>query len=129
MQLSALSWSAEERRRACLALRAMLCRLARLRRAAAAAERTCALANALPRGVCAGANDAQAEPAPAAASAQASMDFPGGRVPFTPELKFVGGHFSADTPPMSCYRTVDSVGDTLEEVPASPFTSITLIQL
>jgi hypothetical protein len=94
----------------------MLCRLARLRRAAAAAERTRAMANALPRGVCAGASDPQAEPAPAAASAQASMDFPGGRVPFTPELKFVGGHFSADTPPMSCYRTVDSAGDALEEV-------------
>lgn len=46
------------------------------------------------------------------------MDFPGGRVPFTSELKFVGGHFSADTPPMSCYRTVDSVGDALEEVQA-----------
>ncbi len=74
------------------------------------------MANALPRGVCAGASDPQAEPAPAAASAQASMDFPGGRVPFTPELKFVGGHFSADTPPMSCYRTVDSAGDALEEV-------------
>lgn len=44
------------------------------------------------------------------------MDFPGGRVPFTSELKFIGGHFSADTPPMSCYRTVDSVGDALEEV-------------
>jgi len=51
------------------------------------------------------------------------MDFPGGRVPFTSELKFVGGHFSADTPPMSCYRTVDSVGDALEEVHVASDTS------
>ncbi|KAK9845980.1 hypothetical protein WJX81_007528 [Elliptochloris bilobata] len=43
------------------------------------------------------------------------MDFPGGCVPFTTELKFVGGHFSTDVPPMSCYRTLDSVGDALQE--------------
>ena len=38
-----------------------------------------------------------------------SMDFPGGRVPFTDQLTFVGGAFSP-APPMSCYRTLDSTG-------------------
>lgn len=38
-----------------------------------------------------------------------SMDFPGGKVPFTNKLKMTGGPQSS-APPMSCYRTVDSTG-------------------
>ncbi|KAL0045713.1 hypothetical protein WJX82_002475 [Trebouxia sp. C0006] len=37
------------------------------------------------------------------------MDFPGGKVPFTKKLLMLGGPQST-TPPMSCYRTVDSTG-------------------
>ena len=38
-----------------------------------------------------------------------SMDFPGGRVPFTDQLRFEGGPFN-QRPPLSCYRTLDSKG-------------------
>lgn len=38
-----------------------------------------------------------------------SMDFPGGRVPFTDRLSFVGGAMSPSQP-TSCYRTLDSTG-------------------
>ena len=38
-----------------------------------------------------------------------SMDFPGGRVPFTDRLDFEGGPFT-QRPPLSCYRTLDSKG-------------------
>ena len=38
-----------------------------------------------------------------------SMDFPGGRVPFTDKLQFEGGPFTQG-PPLSCYRTLDSKG-------------------
>lgn len=38
-----------------------------------------------------------------------SMDFPGGRVPFTDQLHFEGGPFT-QRPPLSCYRTLDSKG-------------------
>ena len=96
-------------------------RLARLRSAVAlsCSARAC-IANSLSlRLASAGAGDVPGEPPQAqqaAASVQASMDFPGGRVPFTTQLTFVGGHFSADVPPMSCYRTVNGVGEALDEV-------------
>ena len=38
-----------------------------------------------------------------------SMDFPGGRVPFTDQLHFEGGPIT-QRPPLSCYRTLDSKG-------------------
>ncbi len=38
-----------------------------------------------------------------------SMDFPGGRVPFTDQLRFEGGPIT-QRPPLSCYRTLDSKG-------------------
>ena len=60
------------------------------------------------------ASDTAAEPVQAVSSgdhpnATNSMDFPGGRVPFTDRLVFVGGALSL-APPMSCYRTLDSTG-------------------
>lgn len=51
----------------------------------------------------------QAESGGAHLNATSSMDFPGGRVPFTDRLTFVGGALSS-APPMSCYRTLDSTG-------------------
>lgn len=38
-----------------------------------------------------------------------SIDFPGGRVPFTDRLCFTGGAMSPSQP-ASCYRTLDSTG-------------------
>ena len=109
-------------------------RLARLRSAAAlsCSARAC-LANLLSlRLASAGAGDVPGEPPQAqqaAASVQASMDFPGGRVPFTTQLAFVGGHFSADVPPMGCYRTVDGAGEALDEVPVALLLSQTVTVL
>ena len=96
-------------------------RLARLRSTVAltCSARACIANSPCFRLASAGAGDMPGEPPQAqqaAASVQASMDFPGGRVPFTTQLAFVGGHFSADVPLISCYRTVDGVGDALEEV-------------
>ncbi|EIE20627.1 mitochondrial branched-chain alpha-ketoacid dehydrogenase complex, E1 alpha [Coccomyxa subellipsoidea C-169] len=42
------------------------------------------------------------------------MDFPGGRVPFTDRLSFVGGAVSPSQP-TSCYRTLDSTGACIED--------------
>jgi 2-oxoisovalerate dehydrogenase E1 component alpha subunit len=39
-----------------------------------------------------------------------TMDFPGGKVPFTTQLSFSGGRFPVTTPPMPCYQTIDSYG-------------------
>ena len=51
-----------------------------------------------------------AEPASAAHdNASNSMDFPGGRVPFTDRLSFVGGSLTP-AQPMPCYRTLDATG-------------------
>ena len=46
------------------------------------------------------------------------MEFPGGRVPFTHTLRFVGGQTGAREP-MPCYRVLDSAGMAVEgaEVP------------
>ena len=41
------------------------------------------------------------------------MEFPGGKVPFTPALEFRGGHFTPHQP-IPCYRTLDSGGTALE---------------
>lgn len=100
-------------------------RLARLRSAVAISwSARASIANSLFfRLASAGAGDVPGEPPQAqqaAATVQASMDFPGGRVPFTTQLAFVGGHFSADVPPISCYRTVDGVGEALDEVLVPP---------
>lgn len=46
-----------------------------------------------------------------------SMDFPGGRVPFTDQIHFEGGPFTR-TPPLSCYRTLDSKG--APNIPSAP---------
>ncbi len=50
-----------------------------------------------------------------------SMDFPGGRVPFTDRLSFVGGAVSPSQP-TSCYRTLDSTG-ACETMLGSPFST------
>ncbi|KAL0019116.1 hypothetical protein WJX77_012317 [Trebouxia sp. C0004] len=47
--------------------------------------------------------------ADASQKVEESMDFPGGKVPFTKKLLMLGGPRST-TPPMSCYRTADSTG-------------------
>ena len=43
---------------------------------------------------------------------------PAGNIPFTDQLKFQGGP-DADTPKMSCYRTLDSSGRSLPEAQLS----------
>lgn len=49
----------------------------------------------------------------APSNASNSMDFPGGRVPFTDQLRFEGGPLTR-SPPLSCYRTLDSKGAALD---------------
>lgn len=41
------------------------------------------------------------------------MEFPGGRVPFTSALSFVGGVFDA-APKLPCYRTLDGRGQPID---------------
>ena len=48
----------------------------------------------------------------APSNASNSMNFPGGRVPFTDQLRFEGGPLTR-SPPLSCYRTLDSKGAAL----------------
>lgn len=49
-----------------------------------------------------------------AGPAEERMDFPGGSVPFTPTLTFVGGTFSPRAP-LPCYRTIDAAGHAVGE--------------
>ena len=42
-----------------------------------------------------------------------AMEFPGGKVPFTNTLEFLGGSTSSANP-MPCYRTIDSFGKDVE---------------
>ncbi len=50
-----------------------------------------------------------------------SIDFPGGRVPFTDRLCFTGGAMSPSQP-VSCYRTLDSTG--MHNAKDNPCTSV-----
>lgn len=43
------------------------------------------------------------------------MEFPGGRVPFTSALQFIGGVFDASGAKIPCYRTLDGTGKHIEE--------------
>lgn len=43
------------------------------------------------------------------------MDFPGGRVPFTNTLQFIGGVFDSDHAKIPCYRTLDGSGQQIED--------------
>ncbi|KAG2433713.1 hypothetical protein HXX76_008081 [Chlamydomonas incerta] len=48
-------------------------------------------------------------------TADAYLEVPGGRVPYTPELRFLGGP-DAPIPTMPCYRTIDATG---QDVPGA----------
>lgn len=39
-----------------------------------------------------------------------TMDFPGGIVPFTSSLEFIGSHLTPSSPRIPCYRTLDGTG-------------------
>lgn len=53
--------------------------------------------------------------AAARSTVDAYLEVPGGRVPYTPELRFLGGP-DAPIPTMPCYRTIDSTG---QDVPGA----------
>jgi 2-oxoisovalerate dehydrogenase E1 component alpha subunit len=52
--------------------------------------------------------------AAASAAEEESMEFPGGRVPFTSALQFIGGAFDTSAK-IPCYRTLDGTGKHIEE--------------
>lgn len=39
-----------------------------------------------------------------------TLEFPGGRVPFTNSMDFLGGQLTSSSPRIPCYRTVDGTG-------------------
>lgn len=43
------------------------------------------------------------------------MEFPGGRVPFTSALQFIGGAFDTSGSKIPCYRTLDGTGQHIED--------------
>lgn len=43
------------------------------------------------------------------------MEFPGGRVPFTSALQFIGGAFDTSRSKIPCYRTLDGTGQHIED--------------
>lgn len=49
------------------------------------------------------------------AADDASMEFPGGRVPFGYTPQFVGGVFDQSTPKIPCYRTLDGTGQHIQD--------------
>lgn len=51
----------------------------------------------------------------AAVAEDASMEFPGGRVPFTTSPQFVGGVFDTSGAKIPCYRTLDGTGKHIED--------------
>jgi 2-oxoisovalerate dehydrogenase E1 component alpha subunit len=58
------------------------------------------------------------QPRPHTTAPEASMDFPGGSVPFTTKLEFWGGQSKINQSPpipMPCYRTMDSSGQEIAE--------------
>jgi len=46
------------------------------------------------------------------ANSEMHMEFPGGRVPFSPDLQFTGGPLT-ERSTLPCYRTIDSTGKQL----------------